>query len=196
MSISHRHWFVLGAGSLGCLYGAYLQRAGIATTLLLRDALRLQQFRHGGLVLRRGDIAQSVAIEGETIDSRTSGAAAPIAHLLLCTKAHQSRAAIAAVQARLAPDVAVVLLQNGLAVEDELRPLLADDLHLLGGLCYICVHRSGPGAIEHQALGAINLAYHSGPAAEGEARQALAEEGAGMFRGAGLDSAVTLKSAP
>lgn len=83
----------------------------------------------------------------------------------------------------------MVLLQNGLAVEDELRPLLNDDLHLLGGLCYICVHRSAPGVIEHQALGAINLAYHSGPLDDDEARLALVEEGAGLLRSAGLDSA-------
>ncbi|MCE6984913.1 2-dehydropantoate 2-reductase, partial [Pseudomonas frederiksbergensis] len=38
-----------------------------------------------------------------------------------------------------APDAKVVLLQNGLGVEEQLRPLLPADLHLLGGLCFICV---------------------------------------------------------
>ena len=42
--------------------------------------------------------------------------------------------------------------------------------------------------IEHQSLGAVNLGYHSGPAGDDAARQALVEEGAGLFRAAGLDS--------
>ncbi len=83
----------------------------------------------------------------------------------------------------------VLVLQNGLDVEDSLRTLLPDSLHLLGGLCFICVHRAGPGVIEHQALGAVNIGYHSGPAQLDEAaRQAIVEEGAQLFRTAGLES--------
>ncbi|MCY1229494.1 2-dehydropantoate 2-reductase [compost metagenome] len=74
-------------------------------------------------------------------------------------------------------------------MEDALRPLLPESLHLLGGLCYICVHRSAPGVIEHQSLGAVNLGYHSGPAGDDAERQALAEEGSAMFKAAGIDSA-------
>src|SRR5690606_40120087 len=44
--------------------------------------------------------------------------------------------------------------------------------------------------LEHQALGAINLAYHSGPLDDDEARLALVEEGASLLRSTGLDSAV------
>jgi 2-dehydropantoate 2-reductase len=80
------------------------------------------------------------------------------------------------------------LLQNGLDVEDSLREVLPDSLHLLGGLCLICVHRESPGVITHQALGAVNVGYHSGPASDEAARMALVEEGAGLFRAAGIDS--------
>ncbi|MFP3590055.1 2-dehydropantoate 2-reductase N-terminal domain-containing protein, partial [Paraburkholderia sp. SIMBA_055] len=40
-----------------------------------------------------------------------------------------------------APGAKVVLLQNGLGVEEQLRPALRSDMHLLGGLCFICVNR-------------------------------------------------------
>jgi 2-dehydropantoate 2-reductase len=86
------------------------------------------------------------------------------------------------------PEAKVLLMQNGLDVEDSLRALLPDALHVLGGLCYICVHREGPGVITHQALGAVNVGYHSGPAADQQARMAIVEEGAGLFRTAGIDS--------
>ncbi len=78
--------------------------------------------------------------------------------------------------------------KNGLDVEDSLRVLLPDSLHLLGGLCLICVHRAGPGVITHQALGAVNVGYHSGPVADEQARMNIVEEGAGLFRVAGIDS--------
>jgi 2-dehydropantoate 2-reductase len=55
-------------------------------------------------------------------------------------------------------------------------------------LCLICVNRVGPGVIAHQALGAINIGYHSGPGTDQAARMAIVEEGARLFRAAGLDS--------
>ncbi|MGH8462640.1 MAG: 2-dehydropantoate 2-reductase, partial [Pseudomonas sp.] len=87
-----------------------------------------------------------------------------------------------------AADGKVVLLQNGLGVEEQLRPLLPENLHLLGGLCYICVNREAPGVIRHQALGAVNLGYHSGPAGDAAARQAITRQGAELFRATGIDS--------
>ncbi|RMH82710.1 putative 2-dehydropantoate 2-reductase [Pseudomonas sp. AOB-7] len=176
---------IIGTGAIGGFYGLLLARAGYDVHFLLRSeyaavaerGLQLNSAVHGAL--------QLAPVQAY----RNAGDMPPCDWLLVGAKTTANAELAPLIAQAAAPGAKVVLLQNGLAVEDELRPLLADDLHLLGGLCYICVHRSGPGAIEHQALGAINLAYHSGPAAEGEARLALAEEGAGMFRGAGLDSA-------
>ncbi|MEB0160877.1 ketopantoate reductase C-terminal domain-containing protein, partial [Pseudomonas sp. AH2 (2023)] len=68
------------------------------------------------------------------------------------------------------------------------RALLPESLHLLGGLCFICVHRTAPGVVTHQAFGAVTLGYHSGSASDTAAGQAIAEEGAELFRQAGLES--------
>lgn len=91
------------------------------------------------------------------------------------------------IRAAAAPGAKVLLLQNGLGVEERLRPLLPESLHLLGGLCFICVHRGEPGVIEHQAYGGVNLGYHSGPADERRRRE-IVEEGAALFRESGLES--------
>ena len=96
----------------------------------------------------------------------------------------------AAIVQAAAPDAKVLMLQNGLGVEDELRALLPDSLHLLGGLCLICVHRTGPGQITHQALGGVNIGYHSGPATAPEQQMAIVEQGAALFRAAGIESTV------
>lgn len=176
---------IIGTGAIGGFYGVMLARAGFDVHFLLRSefdavaarGLQLNSMVHG---------AQAVF----PVQAYRDAAEMPPCDWLLVGAKTTSNAALAPVIAKAAaPGAKVVLLQNGLAVEDELRPLLPDNLHLLGGLCYICVHRSAPGVIEHQSLGAVNLGYHSGPAADDAERQALAEEGSALFKAAGIDSA-------
>lgn len=112
----------MGAGSIGCLYAAYLQRAGIATTLLLRDQSRLQQFHDAGLTLQLDDTRWPVPIAAQIIHPIT--AMPPITHLLLGTKAHHSVAAIAAIKPALAANATIVLLPNGMGVREELRQVM------------------------------------------------------------------------
>lgn len=175
---------VIGTGAIGGFYGLLLAKAGHDVHFLLRSeyaavaeqGLRLNSNVHGALTLAPAQAYRRI----EDM---------PPCDWLLVGAKTTANAELAPLIARAAaPGARVVLLQNGLAVEDELRPLLPDGLHLLGGLCYICVHRSAPGVIEHQALGAINLAYHSGPAGDEASRLELVEEGANLLRSAGLDS--------
>lgn len=174
---------IVGTGAIGGFYGLMLAKAGHDVHFLLRseyqavvaNGLRLNSAVHGQLHLQPvqawGDPAEMPACDWLLVGAKTT-----------------SNAQLAPVITRLSrPGARVVLLQNGLAVEEQLRPLLPDNLHLLGGLCFICTHRAAPGVIEHQALGAVNLGYHSGPARAGESL-AIVEEGAELFRSAGLES--------
>lgn len=175
---------VIGTGAIGGFYGLMLARAGFDVHFLLRseyasvaaNGLRLNSQVHGTLTL------PAVQAYHEVADM-------PPCDWLLVGAKTTSNAELAPLVARAAaPDAKVLLLQNGLAVEEGMRALLPDSLHLLGGLCYICVHRAEPGVIEHQALGAVHLGYHSGPAADAAVRAVIADAGAALFRAAGLDS--------
>lgn len=174
---------IIGTGAIGGFYGLMLAKAGHDVHFLLRseyqavvaNGLRLNSAVHGPLHLQPvqawGDPAEMPACDWLLVGAKTT-----------------SNAQLAPVITRLSrPGARVVLLQNGLAVEEQLRPLLPDNLHLLGGLCFICTHRAAPGVIEHQALGAVNLGYHSGPTRAGESL-AIVEEGAELFRSVGLES--------
>ena len=174
---------IIGTGAIGGFYGLMLAKAGHDVHFLLRseyqavvaNGLRLNSAVHGQLHL------QPVQAWGDPAEM-------PPCDWLLVGAKTTSNAQLAPVITRLSRSgTRVVLLQNGLAVEEQLRPLLPDNLHLLGGLCFICTHRAAPGVIEHQALGAVNLGYHSGPARAGESL-AIVEEGAELFRSAGLES--------
>lgn len=186
MSTTHRPRIgIIGTGAIGGFYGLMLARAGYDAHFLLRSefdavserGLRVDSAVHGELRL---DPVQAY---------RDAGQMPPCDWLLVGAKT-TSNADLAPLIAQVAaPDAKVVLLQNGLAVEEQLQPLLPAGLHLIGGLCYICVHRRAPGEVVHQALGGVNLGYHSGPAKDAEQRQAILETGSGMFREAGLESA-------
>ncbi|KAA0987776.1 putative 2-dehydropantoate 2-reductase [Pseudomonas sp. ANT_J12] len=174
---------IVGTGAIGGFYGLMLARAGFDVHFLLRSefsavaehGLQVNSAVHGALSLNPVQ-AYSAAEDMPPCD-----------WLLVAAKSTSSGLAPIITQAA-APGAKVLLLQNGLDVEDSLREVLPDSLHLLGGLCLICVHRESPGVITHQALGAVNVGYHSGPASDEAARMALVEEGAGLFRAAGIDS--------
>ena len=175
---------IIGTGAIGGFYGVMLARAGFDVHFLLRSEFSAVA-EHGLHV----DSAPHGALTLNPVQAYSSAEDMPPCDWLLVGAKTTSNAGLApAIIQAAAPNAKVLLLQNGLDVEDSLRALLPDTLHLLGGLCLICVHRTGPGAITHQALGAVNVGYHSGPATDEQARMAIVEEGAGLFRSAGIDS--------
>lgn len=110
-------WYVLGAGSLGQVWAALLQRAGRPVCLLLRDAARLGVYRAGGgITLQDGNHV-------ELITPRAAIASREIrpSLLLVATKAHQTLEALENV---LAPDstASLAILQNGMGIADEVAP--------------------------------------------------------------------------
>lgn len=183
MNISSPRIGILGTGAIGGFYGVMLARAGFDVHFLLR-----------------GEFA-AVSAHGVRIDSAVHGviqmpvqayadaADMPACDWLLVGAKATSNAELAPLIAKAAAsDCKVVLLQNGLAVEESLRPLLPGALHLLGGLCFVCANREAPGIVRHQAFGAVHLGYHSGPLVDAVERQGVVEACAELFRAAGIEA--------
>ncbi|MNZ60705.1 2-dehydropantoate 2-reductase [compost metagenome] len=174
---------IIGTGAIGGFYGVMLARAGFDVHFLLRsefDAINEHGIRIESAV--HGTLQMPVQAYADVADMP------PCDWLLVGTKTTSNVDMAPIIAKAAASDGKVVLLQNGLGVEKGLRPLLHDNLHLLGGLCFICAHREAPGVVRHQALGAVNLGYHSGPATDAVVRQNIAEAGADLFRQAGIDA--------
>ena len=175
---------IIGTGAIGGFYGAMLAQAGQDVHFLLRseyeavarDGLHINSTVHGELHLK-------------PVQAYRSASDMPKCDwLLVGAKSTSNRQLAPLIVEAAAEGAKVVVLQNGLGVEDDLREALPEHIHLLGGLCFICVHRLALGVIEHQALGGINLGYHSGQAAGTEQQQLLVEQGVELFRTAGIDS--------
>ena len=174
---------IIGAGAIGGFYGVMLARGGYDVHFLLRseyetvlqNGLQINSAVHGSMHL-------------DSVQAYRTAAQMPKCDWLLIGAKSTSNSDLAPLIAEAAAENAkVVVLQNGLGVEETLRQVLPENIHLLGGLCFICAHRSALGVVEHQALGGVNLGYHSGPANAAE-QQSLVEEGVSMFRAAGVDS--------
>ena len=59
-------------------------------------------------------------------------------------------------------DSTVVLIQNGIGLEDDLQAIYPG-LHIVAGLAFICSVKNAPGHIHHQDFGSINLGNYSCP---------------------------------
>lgn len=172
---------VIGTGAIGGFYGLMLARAGYDVHFLLRSeyaavqqhGITVESRVHGELTLPRVQAYDEVA------------KMPPCDWLLVGAKSTSNDALAPIIAQAAAPGARVVLLQNGLNNEAQLRDQLPEHLHLIGGLCYVCLYRKGPGVVVHQDNGMIDLAYHSG-SAEAPEQQAIIAEGAAMFREAGL----------
>jgi 2-dehydropantoate 2-reductase len=176
---------IIGSGAIGGFYGLLLARAGFDVHFLLRrdfqavatHGLRLKSRILGDVHLRKVNAYHDV------------NDMPPCDWLLLGTKATSNINIAPLVVKAAAAEARVVVLQNGLAVEDRLRPLLPGNLHLLGGLCWVGVERRSDGALEHIALGNVDVGYHSGPAAGTHSAQAIVTTAVALFKDSGIDSA-------
>ena len=103
-------WHILGAGSIGGMWAAYLAQAGYEVTLLLKDQNAVTQFCRSPLRLETGsevllaDVNASVASQCEQ----------EIEWLLVTTKSFSTLDALETVENYLAPNCTIVLLQNGM----------------------------------------------------------------------------------
>ena len=60
----------------------------------------------------------------------------------------------------LHPNTVVVLIQNGIGVEDDVQQMFPD-VQLIAGLAFICSAKTQPGRVNHQCYGSINLGNYS-----------------------------------
>ena len=176
---------IIGTGAIGGYYGLMLARAGFEVHFLLRS--EYAAVAREGLRVRHAQLGE---LHLAKVNAWQDATQMPACDWLLVGAKTTSNGELAPLIAQIAaPGAKVVLLQNGLGVEDALRPLLPGSLHLLGGLCFICAHREAPGVVVHQSQGVCNLGYHSGPALADE-RLALLEQGVAWLREAGIESSV------
>jgi 2-dehydropantoate 2-reductase len=132
---------IVGAGALGCYYGARLALAGAEVRFLMRSDR--EHVRVHGLTLREKDATRRLEKVAAFATAEEIGAV----DLVIVTLKTTANAALPdLLPPLLGPDTAVLTLQNGLGNEELIAGLVGPD-RVFGGLCYIGVTREGPGEI-------------------------------------------------
>ncbi|TAA06054.1 2-dehydropantoate 2-reductase [Pseudoxanthomonas winnipegensis] len=139
---------VMGAGAVGCYYGAMLARAGHAVTLIGRAPL-VEAVQAHGLRL------ESAAFDGVVaLQASTDAAAAAEAELVLCcVKSGDTETAGAALAPWLAPQAQVLSLQNG--VDNAARLAQALQRPVIPTVVYVGTEMAGPAHVRHHGRGEL-----------------------------------------
>ncbi|MBP1626326.1 MAG: 2-dehydropantoate 2-reductase [Holophagaceae bacterium] len=174
---------ILGTGALGGFYGARLQRAGSEVHFLLHS--EYEHVREHGLMVesKDGDFHLPKVNAYKNVDEIPKCDVAIVAW-----KATQNHLLPALLPAVLKEDGVVLVLQNGLGVE-EAAAAAAPGHRVFGGLCFICSNRVGPGHIRHLDYGSIRMAEYSPEGAPAGISETLRRLGSD-FEQAGIEVAL------
>lgn len=141
---------IMGAGAVGCYYGALLAKSGNEVTLVGRPSF-VAAVRSDGLRLEKGG-------SSELIHPRVATDAAALGDcdvVLVCVKSTDTQTAARALAPDLKPQSAVISFQNGVDNADRLTALL--QRAVVPAVLYVAVEMAGPGHVRHLGLGDVIL---------------------------------------
>ncbi len=162
---------VIGAGAVGCYYGALLARAGHAVRFLMRRDLEAVQT--GGLEIRSpaGDFRlEPVAAFG------TPEEIGPVDWVLCSLKATAIEQAQRLVAPCMAPNTRVLALMNGLGIEERFAGWFGGE-RVFGGMAFVCINRGDPGVIHHLVYGRVSIGHYEDDPEQAEELRALLASG-------------------
>ncbi|MEM1255525.1 MAG: putative 2-dehydropantoate 2-reductase [Cyanobacteria bacterium P01_H01_bin.21] len=152
--MSVKRYTILGTGAIGGYYGARLQQSGCDVHFLLRSDY--DHVRKNGLVVK--SVNDDITLPKVNAYNNPADMP-PIDVVVIALKTTQNNRLV-----NLMPPLnngAIVLtLQNGLGIEDDIAQLVSPQ-QIMGGLCFICSNKVGPGHIHHLDYGKIQMGAYS-----------------------------------
>ena len=146
---------IIGTGAIGGFYGARLDKAGFEVHFLLHTDY------------------QYVVDHGLTIDSCGGNFTLPSPKVydstskmpqcdvvIVALKTTQNHLLPSLLPPLLKPDTIILLIQNGIGVEADVQQLFPSQ-PIAAGMAFICSAKAGPGHINHQFYGNINIGNYS-----------------------------------
>lgn len=147
---------VLGAGAVGCYFGALLARAGHAVTLIGRQA-HVQQVQAHGLRLQTAALNVQVPMTATT----DVGAVAGVDVVLFCVKSTDTEEAARQMRPHLGAHTLVLTLQNGVDNDERVREVLGSAQPVAAAVVYVATEMAGPGHVRHHGRGELVIAHSS-----------------------------------
>ena len=146
---------IIGTGAIGGFYGARLDKAGFEVHFLLHTDY--QYVVDHGLTIDSCD-GNFTLPSPKVYDSTSDMPQCDV--VIVALKTTQNHLLPSLLPPLLKPDTIILLIQNGIGVEADVQQLFPSQ-PIAAGMAFICSAKTGPGHINHQFYGNINIGNYS-----------------------------------
>lgn len=147
---------VVGAGAVGCYFGAMLARSGVRVTLIGRA-------RHMDAIARDGLLLDGLRIHERIPIAATSSISEGLRDcgvVLFCVKSLATESTAREMQPFLTPGAAILSLQNGVDNPDRIHAAI--HVHPVPVAVYVAAAMSAPGCVTHTGRGDLIIGHRAG----------------------------------
>lgn len=146
---------VIGTGAVGGYYGSLLSRCGFDVHFLLHSDY--EHVRDNGLIIEsiNGDFTLP------NINAYSHAEDMPQCDVVIIALKTTQNAQLPEILPHIVKKGSIVIiLQNGLGIEKDIARIVPDAV-VMGGLCFLCSNKIGPGHIRHIDYGAISIGEYA-----------------------------------
>ncbi len=143
---------VIGAGAIGAYYGGRLAQAGARVSVLARSDFDTVKKQGYAVTSVDGDFH----FQPEAVYAFPAQAGNDYDLILVGLKVLPEIDTVHLLQPLVRPGSAILLLQNGINIEQEIVQAFPEQ-EILSGLAFVCVTRTSPGKIYHQDYGHLAI---------------------------------------
>ncbi|MFN5745640.1 MAG: ketopantoate reductase family protein [Methylococcaceae bacterium] len=173
---------VIGTGAIGSFYGSLLAKAGANVSVLARSDYT--QVEAHGIDISSDTQLGNWHFKPSQVVRQASALSEKPDYILLCVKVVDGADRAGLIRDAIGEKTKIVLISNGVEIEDEMARAFPYN-EIISGLAFICVTRTEPGKVRHQAYGRLVLGRY--PAGKSHAAEMLADR----FKKSGIGCAAS-----
>lgn len=151
---------IVGSGAIGLYYGGRLANAGADVHFLMRS-----DYEHVVASGIRARSADGDFFLPQVKAARTTAEIGECDVVIVALKATANAVLADLLPPLLGPETMILTLQNGLGNEEDIAELFGNE-RVVGGLCFVCINRVGPGEVEHYGQGMIAMGEFGRPVSD------------------------------
>ena len=147
---------VVGAGAVGCYFGAMLARSGVRVQLIGRP-VHVEAIAREGLLIDGLRVHERIPVEATTSVAdglRDAGV------VLFCVKSVSTESAAREMQPFLAPDTTILSFQNGVDNSDRIHSAI--QAHPIPTAVYVAAEMTAPACVTHTGRGDLIIGHRAG----------------------------------